>query len=81
MASSCRRSSSSRFLAASISARWAANLASFSFASVSAAFFFRFSSPFFNFPALTCSSRALSRESASSRCLASSSSWTLALCL
>lgn len=81
IASSCRRSSSSRFLAASISARCAASLASFSFDSASAAFFFRFSSSFFSFPALTCSSRALSREAASSRCRASSSSWIFASCL
>lgn len=48
--SSWRCSSSSRCFAASISARLTAILASCSFASTSAAFFFLFSSSFRNFP-------------------------------
>lgn len=72
--SSCSCSCRSRSFAASISARWAASLASFSLASFSAAFFLRFSSCFCILPCLTCSSKALSRACEASRSLASSSS-------
>lgn len=81
IASSCLRRSSSRFRAASISARRWASWASFSFASASAAFFFCFSSAFLSLPCRTCSSRAFKRASASWRSLARSSSWALALSL
>lgn len=71
----------SRSLAASISARWAASLASFSLASRSAACLRRFSSCFLTFPCLTCSSRALRRACAASLSLARSSSCCLASAL
>lgn len=81
MAASCLWSSSSRWRAASISARWAANFASFSFASATAAFFRFFSSSFFSLPCRTWSSRALSRADAASRSFASSASCCLAASL
>lgn len=58
--SNCNCSCLSLSFAASSSARWAASLASFSFASFSAACFLRFSSCFLTLPCLTCSSKALS---------------------
>ncbi len=73
--SNCSCNCRSFSLAASISARWAASLASFSFASFSAACFLRFSSCFLTLPCLTCSSRALSRACEASRSFSSSSSW------
>lgn len=78
MAAICRWSSSSRWRAASISARWAASFASFSLASATAAFFRFFSSSFLSFPWRTCSSKAFRRAEAASRSLASSVSCCLA---
>lgn len=73
--SNCNCSCLSFSFAASISARWAVSLASFSLASFSAACFLRFSSCFLTLPCLTCSSSALSLACEAARSLASSSSW------